>query len=751
VIGAPAPPGKLSHAMKKHLWIVLAAIAATAFAPLRAASAAQDAGALVEEIKKNRDDADPAKLQELAALRTRAAVEGLIECYDMFNSVYMKLLTLRALPAFDGAAEAEQPALQKLADVATGAPEPELRQAAVNALGDCKTLGKHYLQLIVDSPAADDVRVRAFELHVASATPEDAPWYEKQFRTVESESPAERKAAKKSAKDAAAAPVRRVAVIPRLRELALQQIAGKMDAKELAQLATDKEKDATDLKKDGIRRIALSELGRRKDKQAVRVAEDVYKDQTERSENRIVAAKILAAEQGNKVAATFVEDGCKQLTPLDMAYTLADLVAAMKDDATNKKLVRLAGKGKAAQKLFVLRAVRGIPDPKLDAEITAMLEDASQDEEAKVRTNVRIAVCETLGVRKVKAAVPQLEAIVASATDEELAAAALEAITQIREGDAEWSEKLVGYASSTKVEVRNAALTVLGKRGDAALLKTALNDPAWSTRLVALRGLERLRTKEGVAAIIERMPQEEGRMLHEFADVLWRLTGQPFRIETRAWKGWWEKASGDFQPISEAELAKRESEEEARRLKHVSKTTSFFGIRIKSHRVIFILDVSGSMNEATRAEYVGKEGEPRISVAKRELNRCIDGLDEASLFNIITFSGGVSHWADGVSDSKESSRKEAKDWVDKLGADGGTNLYGALQVAFEDPDVDTIFILSDGEPMGGQIDDPGTIREHVRVWNENRHIVLNTIAVGGRFAILRWLAEDSGGTHVEFP
>src|SRR5687767_10078352 len=114
-----------------------------------------------------------------------------------------------------------------------------------------------------------------------------------------------------------------------------------------------------------------------------------------------------------------------------------------------------------------------------------MLVDASQDEEAKVRTNVRIAVCNVLGERKVKSALPQLEAMVPMVDDEELAAVALDAITQIRGTDEEWAKKLADYASSDKVEVKNAALTVLGESGNEPLLIRGLNDPSWSTRLVA--------------------------------------------------------------------------------------------------------------------------------------------------------------------------------------------------------------------------------------------------------------------------
>jgi hypothetical protein len=119
---------------------------------------------------------------------------------------------------------------------------------------------------------------------------------------------------------------------------------------------------------------------------------------------------------------------------------------------------------------------------------------------------------------------------------------------------------------------------------------------------------------------------------------------------------------------------------------------------------------------------------------------------------MIIFSSGVDKWlANGIAETKGASREEAKAYVDKLGAGGGTNLYGAVQEAFNDKDVDTIFILSDGEPSVGDVIDPGAIRERVREWNEHRHIVINSIAVGGTFEVLRWLAEDSGGTHVEFP
>ena len=70
-----------------------------------------------------------------------------------------------------------------------------------------------------------------------------------------------------------------------------------------------------------------------------------------------------------------------------------------------------------------------------------------------------------------------------------------------------------------------------------------------------------------------------------------------------------------------------------------------------------------------------------------------------------------------------------------------------MRESFADPDVDTIFILSDGEPTAGDVLDPFRIREDVARWNRHRHIKLHTIAIGGNLEVLEWLAKDAGGTY----
>lgn len=239
-------------------------------------------------------------------------------------------------------------------------------------------------------------------------------------------------------------------------------------------------------------------------------------------------------------------------------------------------------------------------------------------------------------------------------------------------------------------------------------------------------------------------------MLVRFADALFQLSGQPFRTSPRAWQAWWKDEGEAFEPIEFEQLAALQLAEERRRLAQTTRANSFFGIRVISHRVIFVLDVSGSMEERLRTKYLGEEGDTRIAFAKRELIAAIERLEKGTFFNLITFSQGVDSWTpSGMALSSPENLKSAVAFADKVLAGGGTNLFGALRAAFSDPEVDTIFVLSDGEPSVGAMTQPWEIRNEVATWNEARGVVIHAISVGGKLRILEWLAEDSGGSFTQ--
>jgi len=722
--------------MLKTITIALLALSA----PTMEASALPDEAEIREELLKMRDEADPELFEQLAEFKTRAAADALLEAYDGMASIFMRLEALKALAVLDGTAETEQIALQKLMDIAVGSTERELRDGAIDALGKCRSKGRAFLRMIIESPAEDDVREDAMEAHVRISSQEDHEWYRELYEQTErggtDDGKGRRPKKRRGRKEEDEPKELKVHSLPVIREFAFKALINKLDKSEL--IAACEDRNA------GVRRMGLERLGEQYASDATRYAEEVYGDIEEFAPNRIVAARILMAAEGASISRDFIKTAEAFITPMELRLALADMLVSLGDDKLNSSLGKKVGKGKAHEKLFYLQVARGLDDPKLTKSIARMLKDKE--------FSVAIAAAEALAARKDEAAKKDLESALKKAKDPLMVSVCVLALDGILKGDEEWEEELLEYVNGEDAVVRNAALGAAAARGKQhrELLYLALSHADWSTRLAALKLLEEARVPESVGKIVAQMKSEEGRMLHEFADTLFDLTGQPFRTRWGNWEAWWEKEGAGFKPISKSELRKRRKEEEERRLRQVT-AVKFFGIRIISHRVIFIIDVSGSMNEITRAKYVGDQGEARITVAQRELRKCIDGLDSKALFNILTFSGGVDPWLkDGVVDSGARSRDEAREFVDRLGAMGGTNLYGALRHAFGDPDVDTIFVLSDGEPSTGDVIDPFEIRAHVKRWNAERDIVINSIAVGGSFQILEWLAEDSGGTHVRF-
>lgn len=708
-----------------------------------------DLAGLVTKIKGTGDSIDSKYLDQLADLKNRAACEGLIECYGAMSTIWTRREILRRLVRFDGIAEAEQIALQKLTDIATTSPELELRTAAVEALGECVGHGKDFLVMIVISRADDATRERALEKHIRLGDKSDHPWYRELWKPTKKavvEEPKKKDPKKKGdkAKDKAEPEAEDLSkkpgvILNNMRLMAFEQIAPSLTAEELI-----------DALRDGFYRIrsrALDALDSSGDRRALEHALAHFESVGEHPDVRLTGARIAARLQGTKIVPELMKRATAFEAPIDLRRGLADILVEMREESVNKLLVGELGKGKTPDKLFTIWACRRIQDDRVDKALVKLLGDKDVD--------VAIYAVRALAERKSKDSIPALQKLIGKGRNRDLMRASLEAQSELRMGDPTWIAELLAMIKSEDAEVRHLAVTALGETRDQShfpAIRAALDDPSWTIRLAALRALENMRSKAAIEAMIQRMPKEDGRLRTEFANALFLLTGQSFQDNADGWSAWWANSKDRFQILDNDQLAKVRTGAEEYRLKQSTYVKSdFFGIRIVSHRVMFIVDVSGSMSEGLITEYQGKAGQSRMDVAKGELARCVGSLDPAAFFNIVTFSSGAEKWIDGsLAAANQKNRDEAQTYIGRLGAGGGTNLYGAIKLAFEDPDVDTIFIMSDGEPSMGEVTDPGMIREHVAAWNQNRNIVINTIAVGGQFQVLEWLAEDSGGTHLKY-
>ena len=191
---------------------------------------------------------------------------------------------------------------------------------------------------------------------------------------------------------------------------------------------------------------------------------------------------------------------------------------------------------------------------------------------------------------------------------------------------------------------------------------------------------------------------------------------------------------------------------------------TYYDFKIFSDRVLFIVDVSGSMNWPEM-----KDGSPnRIAVAKRELIAVVKALDEKTLFNLATFAGHVNTWKkDGEVPANEANKKAALEWLEAaLLPRGATNTFGALMDGLDrNPQIDTLYFLSDGIPSTGTYEVPEEILIKLRYANRFRRVIINTIALAiGKPAIesaakyedaeemaafMRLIAEWNGGTCMD--
>jgi len=313
--------------------------------------------------------------------------------------------------------------------------------------------------------------------------------------------------------------------------------------------------------------------------------------------------------------------------------------------------------------------------------------------------------------------------------------------------------------------VKAALLAALGRLSldDAQVADVVkyVDDKSERVRLAATRALASLHRVEGIAAIVRRMPREEGRTLAEMARALESLTGETFGAHADVWQRWWEgKGSGwtaaDMPPRDEDANIRRESPDPE------DSGGFFYGIPQVSRKIIYVIDVSGSMKNE-----VG--GRTRLEGCKSELSRAISQLDRRAVFDVILFNNEVTVWKPtmqeaGLLGKEGSPRDEARAFYDPVPPDGSTNIYDALRKAFELTGIDdkkknaplkadTIYLLTDGSPTtpDGQMDDTEKILEAARKWNELGRITIHCIAIGKDLnaTFLRQLAEENHGEFIQ--
>lgn len=269
----------------------------------------------------------------------------------------------------------------------------------------------------------------------------------------------------------------------------------------------------------------------------------------------------------------------------------------------------------------------------------------------------------------------------------------------------------------------------------------ALGRTTWRADMVLVRLLDDFRSGEAVPALIAVLERfrdnpkdvESGKLSYllktRVHDLLVSMTGAVYSADQPdQWRELWDKEKDN---IKVAE--KREP-----KAKSGTAAAGFVGIPVEGSRVVFIMDLSGSMDWPMND---GGGKMRRIDYAKRELLKAVEGLSPNAMFNLITFNGDdkAESWHKKLVEANKRNKASFKKFVEKLKPLGGTNLWSGMESALNiktlvygnnyETTVDEIFLLSDGAPSVGDVQDPVEILRLIAEINRFKEVRINAVFI----------------------
>jgi len=261
----------------------------------------------------------------------------------------------------------------------------------------------------------------------------------------------------------------------------------------------------------------------------------------------------------------------------------------------------------------------------------------------------------------------------------------------------------------------------LRDRGDQAAVEIALKilkrkDCPWEAAILSLDALEKTKSPEksmdGLIEVLESQ-RDAGRVRVRLLDALGKLSGlpEPWGEDAAWWKDAW--------------AAKKESKDAPKIDAPATEPSEFYGFKIRSHRVIFLLDGCGVMDggfsragpapnkmpdpkkpddpkkggakkgadaleeaakaraEESRRRLEGRPARKKMDDLKREFAAALCGLDPRVSFGVIWYDTETRAWKDDLVPATWQNKAACLQDVEKIIPNGanGTNFWNALETA----------------------------------------------------------------------
>ncbi len=325
-------------------------------------------------------------------------------------------------------------------------------------------------------------------------------------------------------------------------------------------------------------------------------------------------------------------------------------------------------------------------------------------------------------------------------------------------------------ASDPADKTRLGAMDALGLLGAESreavpLVAQQLEAPQWQLRVGACQSLAAIGSMDAVDPLLARMKIESGHVREEIHDALKLICRCDQGLFWAEWQKWWDRQKSISPNGAPPRPSKPLNEVDTR----YAPAPRYYGIRIYSNKIGFVLDTSLSMDsrfdpdpkvvQSLSREYTGST---KLEICKEEIAQTLSTLDPRAHFSIIAFNTQIDLYNRNPIAASAPNVSSAQSWLKTLPPAGETNYYGGLRAALnldDEPDLspnfrdtpDTLTFLTDGMPTQGEITDADTLLEWYTSLNRYARIRTHVIAFGTKgvdLVMLKKMAERNGGKFV---
>lgn len=242
----------------------------------------------------------------------------------------------------------------------------------------------------------------------------------------------------------------------------------------------------------------------------------------------------------------------------------------------------------------------------------------------------------------------------------------------------------------------------------------ALADPDWRPRLQAVENLAAIRTKTSVDRTVEATGDPRPVVAAAAVARMQALSGMRFTLRAQ-WEEWWRarREAFDFAAPPPAASAPAGGS-------HT--TASYNGLPVTSDHVAFIVDKSADMLTSL------KDGKTKDATAYAALEATLTALDPGVVFDVFTYGGRAQRLGKEPVPLDTKSRAAALEFVAKTKCEGRKDIWEVLERVVSDPTLDTVYLLSSGEPEVGLYVHWNRVTEHLRILNRHHKVTIHGVS-----------------------